>query len=119
MFETVVIDFTEVKPDQNSLIDTGPATPLCGMPVFQDKHARAIFSHSDSSPALKHQHRAKRIIDGYRAEPYSHPWIGIIMLDNAQICGVSLIKHNAEDTFTSFGLTAAHCFDDHFLGDKE
>jgi len=97
-------------PNHNSLITSGTLTSVCGMPVFQDKNTPKAFPST--------LQRKKRVIDGYIAEPYSHPWIGIVMLEDRYLCGVSLIKQNQGDDFTHFGLTAAHCFEEYFRNQK-
>jgi len=55
------------------------------------------------------------MINARDAEPYSWPWLGVVMFNNEHACGFSLIQAKVCDKKTKFAVTAAHCFDKHIM----
>lgn len=77
--------------------DHGPSPKICGIAPL---HTQEMS-----------QNRHSRILNGYRALPYSAPWVGIMTKNGKMVCGAILIsKSESAPNTAQWVLTATHCF---------
>uniref|UniRef100_A0A915KPH0 Uncharacterized protein n=1 Tax=Romanomermis culicivorax TaxID=13658 RepID=A0A915KPH0_ROMCU len=79
-------------------ISNGGPFQTCGVSAF------------DNSGDAASSRRQIRIMGGARATPFSQPWIGQIVKQGSNHCGVSLIGRNDDIDETIWAISAAHCF---------